>query len=160
MPYVYAPRVVVVEQPVYTYSAVPDYSYGTGYYLSPGAYSGLDAALDDIRNGWINGQPDLILAHVDAGAQIPIYLDGNYAYSLSGADYRDMVRDAAGHIRTVSFVFNNVERRSDGAYTATGTHDFYDANNNHKVVNVSYTLTQQGGNWVIVAAGSSERGST
>ena len=36
MPYVYAPRVVVVDTPVYTYSPAPDYSYGNGYYIEPG----------------------------------------------------------------------------------------------------------------------------
>jgi hypothetical protein len=156
MPYVYAPRVVVVEVPRYTYVSVPDYSYGNNYYLAQGAYSGLNAALDDIRNGWIANKPDLILKYINAGTQVAIYLDNNYAYSLSGSDYKNMVSDAIKHINTVSFTIDKVEQRSDGAYTATGTHDFYDINNNHKVVNVSYTLAQQGGNWTIIAAGSSE----
>jgi len=156
MPYVYSPRVAVVDVPTYTYSAVPDYSYGTGYYMSQGSYSGLDAALNDIKNAWISDQPYLMIQHIDTGTQIAIYLDNNYAYSLPGSDYRDMVRDAVGHIRTISFNFNNVEMRSDGAYTATGTHEFYDTNNNRKVAAVSFTLAQTGGRWVIVSAGSSE----
>jgi len=157
MPYVYSPRVAVIDNtPTYTYSQLPDYSYGNDYYMSQGSYSGLDAALDDIKNAWINAQPDLLLQHIDTSTQIAIYLDNNYAYSLSGSDYRDMVRDAVGHIQTISFNFNNVEMRSDGAYTATGTHEYYDADNNRKVVSVSFTLSQTGGKWVIVSAGSSE----
>ena len=124
--------------------------------LSQGAYSGLDAALNDIKNAWMTKQPDLMLGHIDTGAQITIYLDNNYAYSLPGSDYSDMVRDAIGHIQTISFNFTNVEMRSDGAYTATGTHEFVDANNNHRVASISFTLTQTGGKWVIVAAGSSQ----
>jgi len=155
MPYVYAPRVAVVDVPTYTYSPLPDYSYGNGYYLSQGAYSGLDAALDDIKNAWINKRPDLMLGHIDTGAQIAVYLDNNYAYSLPGSDYTDMVRDAIGHIQTIGFNFTNVERRSDGAYAATGTHEFLDANNNRKAASISFTLAQTGGKWVIVSAGSS-----
>jgi hypothetical protein len=154
-PYVYAPRVVVANVPDYTYSTVPDYSYGNGYYMSPGSYNGLDAALSDIRNAWVNGRADLMLQHVDAKTQVAIYLDNDYSYSLPGSDYTSMVRDAIGHIRTVNLTFDTVEQRSDGAYTATGTHDFYDVSNNHKVVKVSFTLAQQNGKWVIVAAGSS-----
>jgi hypothetical protein len=155
-PYVYAPRVVVADVPAYTYTPVPDYAYGSGYYMSQGAYSGLDAALADIRNAWVNGRADLMLRHVNAGTQVAIYLDNDYSYSLPGSDYSSMVKDAIGHIKTVNLTFDSVEQRSDGAYTATGTHEFYDANNKHKVVNVSFTLAPQGGKWVIVAAGSSE----
>lgn len=156
LPYVYAPRAVVVDVPVYTYREVPDYSYGSGYYLSQGSYSGLDAAMADIRNGWINGDPNLLLKHIGAGTQVAIYLDNNYAYSLSGSDYRDMVSDAVRNIRTINFTINNVEQRSDGAYTVTATHEFYDVNNQRKVVDVDYTLAQQGGSWVITSAGSDE----
>ena len=148
---------MVTDVPSYTYTQVPDYSYGNDYYLSQGSYSGLDAALDDIKNGWQSGQADPILKHINTGTQIAIYLDNSYAYSLPGSDYSAMVRDAVGHIRTVSFTIDNVQQRSDGAYTATGTHDFYDVNNNHKVTNVSFTLALQGGKWVIVTAGSSEK---
>lgn len=155
-PYVYAPRVAVADVPAYTYTPVPDYAYGSGYYLSPGANTGLDAALRDIRTAWVNGQADPMLQHIDANTQVAIYLDNDYSYSLPGSDYNAMVRDAIGHIRTVSLTFDNVEQRSDGAYTATGTHDFYDANNNRKVVTVSFTLALQNGKWVIVAAGSSQ----
>lgn len=154
MPYVYAPRVVVADVPDYTYADVPDYSYGNGYYLSQGSYSGLDAALDDIRAAWVSGQANRLLQHVDSATQIAIYLDNNYAYSLPGSDYSKMVTDAIKNIKTISFTLGNVQQRSDGAYTVTGTHDFYDIKNAHKVVNVTYTLAQQGGKWVIVSAGS------
>ncbi len=153
-PYVYAPRVVVADVPNYTYTPVSAYDYGNGYYMSQGAYSGLDAALNDIRTAWTNGRADLLLQHVDANTQIAIYLDGNYAYSLPGSDYSNMVRDAVGRVRTISLTFDNVEQRSDGAYTATGVHQFYDLNGNQKSATVSFTLAQQGGRWVIVAAGS------
>ena len=96
-----------------------------------------------------------MVAHVDTGTQIAIYLDGNYSYSISGADYSSMVRDAVSRVRTISMTLDNVQQRSDGAYTATGTHQFYDVNGNQKTVSISFTLANSGGRWVIVEAGSS-----
>lgn len=153
-PYIYAPRVVVVDVPVYTYTQVPAYQYGGGYYLSQGAYGGLDAALSDVRSAWIDGRADLIIKHINPNDQIAIYLDNEYAYSLPGSDYIKMVQDAIGHVRTISFTFNNVERRNDGAYMATGKHDFYDIDGNQQSIDVSFTMAQQQGGWMIVAAGS------
>jgi hypothetical protein len=158
-PSVYSPSVVVVEQPVYTYSNVPAYDYGNGYYLSPGATSGLDQATDDIRNAWLTGNDGLILRHVDGSTQIAVYVNGAYSYSLPGTDYSNMVRDAIGHVRTTGFTITSMEKRSDGAYVLTGRHDFYDISNNLKSADVSYTLAQSGGAWVIVAVGSTESGS-
>jgi hypothetical protein len=143
---------------VYTYVEVP-YSYGTttdDYYLSQGDYPGLDAALDDIRRAWTNRDADLILRHVDSTRQVQIYLNGDYLYSLSGSDYRAMVRDAMGRVRTVSFTLDDLERRSDGAIRASGRHEFYDIDGDLKAVDVSYTLNRIGGRWIIVAAESSE----
>ena len=140
--------------PVYTYSEVPAYSTG-GYYLSQGAYSGLNAALEDIRNAFLTGQPNLLLQHVDPNSQIQIYLDNNYAYSLPGADYQKMLTDAVSNVKTSSLTFTNVQQRSDGAYTATGTHTFTDVYGVQKTVEVEFTLAQSGGRWIIVAAGSS-----
>jgi hypothetical protein len=156
LPYVYPPRVDVVEVPTYTYSDVPAYDYGNGYYMSQGQYTGLDAALNDIKSAWVNGRADLMLAHIDSGTQIAIYLDGNYSYSISGADYSNMVKDAIGRVRTISMTLDNVQQRSDGAYTATGTHQFYDINGSQKTVSISFTLANSGGRWTIVEAGSSE----
>jgi len=155
-PYVYAPSVVVVPQPDYTYYDVPNYYYDNSYYLSPGNYTGLNAALDDIRNGWIGGNADLILKHIAPSASVAIYLDGKYSYSVPGNDYTLMTRDAINHIKTVDLSFYKVETRSDSAYVAFGKHEFNDENNNRKVVYISYTLNNSNGNWLITAAGSSD----
>lgn len=155
LPYVYAPSVVYQTVPAYTYTEVPAYAYGNGYYMSPGQYSGLDDAIGDIRSAWTSGRADLLLSHIDSGMDVAVYLDGKYSYSVKGTDYGNMVRDAVGHIRTTSFTITNVEQRSDGAYQVLARHEFYDANNNIKTADVSFTLAQRGGRWVIVAVGSS-----
>lgn len=151
-PYVYAPRVAVADVPAYTYSAVPD----SGYYLSPAYPAGLTAALDDIRNAFLTSQPNLLLRHINAGTQIQIFLDDNYAYSIPGSDYQTMVQDAVAHITTTSFTLDSVQRRSDGAYTASGTHVFTDPNGVQKTVRVAFSLAESAGNWIIVSAGSSQ----
>jgi hypothetical protein len=156
---VYAPRVRVVTVPVYTYTHVPYYSYSPttqGYYLSGDVYPGLNAALGDLRRAWMTRNADLMLRHVSAGTQVAIYQNGEYLYTMSGQDYRAMVRDAMSRVRTTSFVLDNLERRSDGALTARGIHEFYDVDGSFRAVEVSYTLARVGGRWVIVAAGSTE----
>ncbi len=155
LPYIYSPRVEVVEVPTYTYVQVPTYDYNSDYYMSAGQYTGLNDALNDIKSAWNNGRADLMLAHIDPQTQIAIYLDGNYSYSISGADYSNMARDAISRVQTSSLTFDNIERRSDGAYTATGTHQFTDIKGTPKTVSVSFTLALKNGQWVIVAAGSS-----
>lgn len=153
-PYVYAPRVVVQDVPTYTYTPVPDY-YSGDYYLSQGAYTELNPALDDIRNAFVQNRPDLLLRHVNPSTQIQVYLDNSYAYSLPGSDYQKMVQDALSHIKTISFTLSGVDRRSDGAYVVNGIHVFTDARGVQKTVNVSYTLQGSGSSWIIVAVGSS-----
>jgi hypothetical protein len=145
----------VISQPDYEYVPVPDSYYG-GYYLSPGSRSGLSVALDDIKDAWMSGDYTGMVAHVDTGKTIAIYLDGKYSYSLPGKDYRDMTRDAIKHIETSDFQIYKVEKRSDGAYTAFGKHEFTDVDGNAKTAYVSYTLVKSGGRWIIVASGSSD----
>jgi hypothetical protein len=146
----------VVEVPAYTYAEVPATSYGNGYYMTPGQYTGLDPAINDLKVAWINGNPEMLARHIDPNTQVAVYMNDNYLYSLSGTDYSNMTRDAMKNIRTVSYTLDNVQQRSDGAYTLSGTHEFYDVNNTLKTVPVSVTLSQVGGRWVVVAVGSSE----
>lgn len=158
-PYVYSPSIVVAQAPAYTYYDVPNYAYGNGYYLSPGSYSGLDQAVSDIRTAWTSGRADLMLNHIDSGTQIAVYLNGDYSYTLPGADYTNMVRDAIGHIKTTGFTVTGLEQRSDGAYVLLAKHEFYDVNNKLKSADVSFTLSPVGDRWVIVAVGSTMPGS-
>ncbi len=150
LPYVYAPRVVIVSVPTYSYEPVPF------YYVDQGPYIGLGYALDNIRSAWLNGDFSQMLPYIRSNRTVAIYLNGQYDYSLNGFDYREMTRDAIDHTRTVDFTFDRLERRSDGAFTAYGTQDFYDVDGNYRTIYVSYTLALSHGNWYIVAAGSSE----
>ena len=155
LPYIYAPDVVVVAQPGYTYVPAPSSYYGD-YYLNPGARTGLNSAIDDIKNAWLAGNPDSLLTHVDDATTLAISLNGKYSYSLPGSDYRSMTSDAISHVTTSDFSIYRLEQRSDGAYTAFAKHDFTDINGKAQSAYVSYTLAKSGDAWVIVAAGSSD----
>ncbi len=145
----------MVTQPVYTYIPMPSDYYGD-YYLNPGAQTGLNAALDDIKDAWITGNPYPILRHVATGATLAIYLNGKYSYSLPDKDYRSMTTDAISRTKTSDFSIYRVDQRSDGAYTAYARQDFTDVNGEAKSAYVSYTLAKSGNQWMIVAAGSSD----
>lgn len=146
LPYVYGPSVTVVTVPQYTYSSPPpNYSY-----------TGINAALDDIKNAWLSGSADRLRLHIDSSSQVAIYQDGSYTYSVDGLAYKNMMSDTVSNVRTSDFNFYRVEMRSDGAYTAYGKQDMYDIDGNRRTIYVSYTLSQIGGRWIIVAAGSSE----
>jgi hypothetical protein len=155
-PYVYPSRTVVVEVPQYTYVPVPTYSYDNGYYLSQGQQTGLDDAIQDIRNAWVSGRQDLLLRHIDSNTDVQVFLNGQYSYSLPSSDYSQMVRDALDHVKTQSFTITGVEQRSDGAYVVSAKHSFYDLNDKFKSVDVSYTLARSDGRWVIVGVGSTQ----
>ena len=152
--YFYSPKIVVATLPSYTYYTVQN--YGTSYYLTQGSQAGLNSALEDIKNAWLLNRGDLIERHLAANTTLSIYLDGQYSYSLPSVDYRDMTLDAMKQIRTVRFTFNDLSRRSDGAYTALGEHQFYDDYDTLRTVYVSYTLARSGSTWFIVATGSSD----
>lgn len=150
-PYVYQPRVVVVTQPVYTYSYVPY----DDYYLDSTYQSGLQTALDDIKGSWMSSNGDMIASHINPSLKVAISLNGKYSYTLSGKDYGAMTIDAVGKIKTTGFDYYKVDKRSDGAYQALATHQFHDSSGNQKTVYVSYTLKEIDHVWTIVAAGSS-----
>ncbi len=148
-----------VQQPAYSYYPASDYDYGSGYsdgyYLSRNRYSGLHAALNDIRNAWMTDDSDPMARHIDPGARLAVYQDGKYSYSMSGKDYRGMTSDAMHHTDTSTFAIYKVEKRSDGAYIAFGKQQFNDVDNNHKVAFVSYTIIPRHGKWMMTAVGSS-----
>ena len=117
----------------------------------------MNAAVDDIKNAWLTGDSDLLARHIDSAGNMAIYLEGKYSYSLSGADYLQMSVDAMTNITTANFTVYKTEQRSDGAYTVLAKHEFRDVDNNSKVAYVSYTLTRENGDWIIVATGSSDK---
>ncbi|MGC8862766.1 MAG: hypothetical protein ACP5R5_08320 [Armatimonadota bacterium] len=125
------------------------------YYLVRSAASDLDRALSDIRNAWLNGRSDLIARHVRGGRRVAVFLDGRYDYSVKTDDYVEMTTDALSEIQTVSFTWQTVKQRVDGAYTAFGRHIYRDSDGTTKSIYVSYTLRRIGDEYFIEEVGSS-----
>lgn len=115
-----------------------------GYYLYNRPHSSLSSALRDVCRAWERGDIDLMMRHVNSDSAIDVYLKGDYAYSLSARDYREMTSDAMRAIDTISFDFYRVRKRccqKDTIYfggyqvdipnetvaVAYGTHVYYDS---------------------------------
>ena len=126
-----------------------------GYYLSRNYNTALDYALSDIRNSWLDGRLDLVRNHVYSDRLIDVLIDGEYDYSIYGEEYIEMTWDALDNIQTISFTWEKVRQRTDGAYTAFGKHVYRDSYGSAKTVYVSYTLRNIGGDYVIEEVGSS-----
>ena len=151
MPYVQTTRIVVADYPAIVY--VNDSS--SGYYLENYGREQLDNTLADIRSAWIDARFDLLQQHVNIDDKIAVFLDGQYNYSITGQDYLDMTHDAFEKMTTVSFVWNDVKKRTDGCYTAIAKHQYRDSDGNVKSVYVSYGLRKIGSEYHIIEAGSS-----
>lgn len=161
-PYIPSARVIIVRRPAVTYIEIPivikDRRSDEGYYLDDRAPSSIDAALSNIRRAWTNRYPDLLLRHVKTSTTIDVLIDGEYSYSLSSADYRDMTRDAIRTTRTIDFTFDSIRGRGDDRVIAYGRHRFYTLDSAIKTVYISYELERRGGEWVLTEVGSSLAG--
>ena len=91
---------------------------------------------------------------MNSGDKIAVLLGNKYDYSIDSDDYLSMTHDALEDMQTNSFVWNKVRERSDGTYTAFGTHRYTDSSGSTKTVYVSYTLEKIGREYYIIEVGS------
>lgn len=140
---------VYVEIPVFLYQRSDD------YYLRDRGDKELWANLRDIQRGWELSNPELVMDHVKQNSTIEVFLKGEYTYSVDWLDYYDMTRDAMSVIQTRTFDFDRVTRRDGNLYVAHGRHTYADESGLLKTVYITYTFERNGGEWYIVAVGSS-----
>ncbi len=112
-------------------------------------------AISDIQKAWENNDFKSFARHLDNNSKVAIYLDGEYAYSLSANDYAEMSQDAIENIDTESFTINRVTQRDNGQYVLYGTHIYRLDDSDTRTVYVSFTIEKDGNNYYIVEAGSS-----
>ena len=137
--YVYVPR-------------TPYRYYYTGYHLDE---SGAQQAVEDIRRSWLRSDIDLLAYHLTDQQDIQVYFDGKYEYTTSTEDYYGMTADAMATTATVAMDFDRPIWISSHEVFYTGRHVFYDPDGIRNSVYVSYRLRRLGGEWYIVAIGSS-----
>jgi len=83
------------------------------------------AAFADIEKAWVDGNIDLIQAHLrDSDTKVSVNLKGKYAYSISSDDFAKITRDAFADLNTVSFEFTRLRKAKNGDVTAYGTHTY------------------------------------
>lgn len=160
-PYIPVTRVIIIRRPAVTVIEVPvvihQSSYYDDYYLDSPRSGSIERALSDIRSAWLYGEPERLLRHVRNDTRVDVLMDGDYSYSLSDDDYRDMTRDAVSNTRTVEFYFDSVRRRGDDRIVADGRHVFYSRQGDRKTIYITYQLERIGGEWIITEVGSSIR---
>jgi hypothetical protein len=147
--------------PTRVYCVPTEYVYVpvTAYRYYPSAYSvdqvGAQRAIEDIRRAWFESEVGSLAYHLTDRLDIRIYFDGEYAYSTSTEDYYAMTVDAMATTQTVAMDFNNPIWISTHEVFYTGRHVFYDPSGDKQTVYVSYRFRRLGGEWFLVAVGSS-----
>jgi hypothetical protein len=126
--------------------------YYSGRYVD---HAGADRALEDIRLAWFNSEVGPLARHLTDEVDIRTYFDGEYAYSTATEDYYAMTVDAMATTDTVALDFDRPIWVSTHEFFVTGRHVFYDPSGARQTVHVSYRLRLLGGEWYIVAVGSS-----
>jgi outer membrane biosynthesis protein TonB len=134
----------------YIYS--PYYSYS---YRPPARITVLDRTLSDIVDAFKYTDPTRLSKYLPRGETVNIYLEGQYAYSMSTDDYYDITADLIYSVYTTDFRIVNVRRGEGNYYRVVARHDFIDPSNRRQTVWMTFTLREQSGYMVIVEAGTS-----
>lgn len=151
-PWIYPARCYYV--PVeYVYVPVTPYRYYSSAYCVDDV--GASRAIQDIRRAWFEAEIGPLAQHLTDRLDIRVYFDGEYAYTTSTEDYYAMTVDAMATTQTVAMDFDDPIWLSTHEVFYTGRHVYYDPDGNQQTVYVSYRLRRLGGEWYIVAVGSS-----
>jgi len=137
----------------YVYIPATPYRY---YYATP--YVDEIAArrvVEDTRRAWFESDIATLSYHLTDQLDIRVYFDGKYEYSTTTEDYYAMTVDAMATTHTVAMDFDTPIWLSTHEFFVTGRHVFYDPAENRQTVYVSYRFRNLGGEWYLVAVGTS-----
>ncbi len=131
----------------------------TAYRYYPSTYhvdeAAARAATDDIRRAWFESEISALAYHLTDRVDIRVYFDGEYEYTTTTEDYYAMTVDAMATTHTVALDLDRPIWLSTHEFFVAGRHVFYDPLDKRQTVYVSYRLRNLGGEWYIVAVGSS-----
>jgi hypothetical protein len=148
-------------QPARVYYVPVEYVYvpSTPYrYYKPVAYVDDAAAyrtIEDVRVAWVQSEIATLAYHLTDAIDIRVYFDGEYEYSTTTEDYYAMTVDAMATTHTVAMEFDTPIWLSTHEFFVTGRHVFYDPSGSRQTVYVSYRFRNLGGEWYLVAVGTS-----
>lgn len=86
-----------------------DQGYRSGTYYNNDRRSDRAArdAVDDLRDGFVRGEPRYLSRLIGRDGQVAILRDGRYDYSVSVAEFDDLIRDLSTNSRTQSYVIED-----------------------------------------------------
>lgn len=146
-PYILANTVVVLQD-----GRIPQYSDNDSVSVQKPAYQ---AALDNIRNSWLNKDPSLLFPYLMGDRNVAIYQNGQYQYSMNPRDFRLITTDTMDSIRTENFEYTQIVNRGWRLLSVVASHTFVDNQQVQHHLYVSYLMDCSGGTWRIIAAGTS-----
>jgi hypothetical protein len=163
-PYIHARRVIIVVPRVFIIISDPirwvycgydtRYNYGYGSNYGYASYSSVDRAVSRLVDAFRYSDTRSLDELVPRGSTVDVYLEGDYAYSLSSDDYYDMTADMLQSVYTRSFVIERVQRTKDGDIWVVARHEFIDAWNATQRTWLGFLLERQGDRYVIRQAGT------
>lgn len=125
-------------------------------YRNYDSYSSLDRAISDLVDAFEFADADLLSKFLPRGSRVEIFIDGNYAYTMSSDDYYDMTADLIYSVYTTRFNVESVRRTRDGDYFVIARHEYQDPWNVKRANYLTFTLSYERGGYVITQAGSSQ----
>jgi hypothetical protein len=149
------PGIVVYNLDPYPYSWQRPVYY---YYQAPESRvdsAGAREALVGLARAWEQSEIDYLADYLREGENISIYFDNEYSYSLPAEDYYTMTLDAMSTVRTLSLEFDDPIWLNPNEFFVTGRQIFVSPDNLRQTIYISYRLHRYGGQWYIIAAGSS-----
>lgn len=114
----------------------------------------VEAAAEDIRKAWQNGDIELLARHIRRDSRIAVTLRGKYQYSLDASDYLDMTRDAFDTTKTIRVELGSVKKKENGVYTLTGRHVYRNKDGQQRSVYISFVLEKMDDNYIITQVGT------
>ena len=140
----------------YRWQRQPD-GYGNYDVWGRHSASAVDYAVDDIVNSFERADRRSAGRLVSTDAEVAIYVDGKYSYTLNASDFYDMFLDATQNTKTVRYQIVRVETGHDEGnrdiVRVTAKHEYEDPWGARTTVNHFYELRYEGRNLVITKFG-------
>lgn len=118
-------------------------------------YVGVNRALSDIKQAWLDGDIRLISEHLTDRVDVRIYFEGQYSYTLTADDFYAMTADVMATTSTTSIHLSSPIWISGREVFVRGEQTFLDPSGNEQTLYLFYRLRLLGSDWYIVAFGSS-----
>jgi hypothetical protein len=126
-------------------------NWNAGIYYSYNSFDGgLNNAVQDIENVFNTHNGAGMDGNVPTYANIAIFDNGQYEYTMSGGSFRDMMADTVSNVDTISFRVTSITRSGSSA-TVHAQHVVQNADGSESTINQTYQLQRENGGYVLTA---------